>query len=554
MPKLTAAEWIERDAANQWARYAEGKGRLLPAPKADDFVSHEEYTAALNGRRVLCRREHHEGGDATRLLHPDEYYPRNKECKGCTSREKKAKTATKITVYDTAEAWFAVAASWTSEKHPELEIGYCPVPKAAQFATTLEFERAVVLHKAHDKKYHAAIRNLQSVKDRENRRRREEYAGMKQTTAGRKALSDKRKRDNDNKKARRVAIAERGELVCPVGPHGVTEEELLFCPVEDLGMDDYKGTLGRDVRRGVCKKHFQKCVLRYRRHNAKPERKAYNKEQEIKDRVKAVRRKWKLDNRKRYNDTVNAHRRKTPALQKRRNMQSAAYRALPDNAFHIRIAQTKWAARTRGIAYKLSEEKEKELFSLDARCFYCDAAPKGVRPLGANQIDHSAKLLSDENVVACCKPCSFARGGLSVPTFLVACGNIVRFQEDQIANAEPIAYVMGDGTNDRGIHLHGTTYAELMRRAEQGNMRVEITKEEHRQMQYFASCYLCGLRAIPPTGSDPVGLPLGIDRYDNKEGYTRTNCRPCCTCCNMMKNTSSFENFVARCQRIVNKS
>jgi hypothetical protein len=49
------------------------------------------------------------------------------------------------------------------------------------------------------------------------------------------------------------------------------------------------------------------------------------------------------------------------------------------------------------------------------------------------------------------------------------------------------------------------------------------------------SCYYCGEK-LPITGS-------GVDRKDNLLNYTESNCVPCCTICNKMKNTMTVEEF-----------
>lgn len=44
----------------------------------------------------------------------------------------------------------------------------------------------------------------------------------------------------------------------------------------------------------------------------------------------------------------------------------------------------------------------------------------------------------------------------------------------------------------------------------------------------------------------------GIDRVDNAEGYTQSNSAPCCEQCNRMKLDYSLEEFLSKCQKIVN--
>jgi len=42
----------------------------------------------------------------------------------------------------------------------------------------------------------------------------------------------------------------------------------------------------------------------------------------------------------------------------------------------------------------------------------------------------------------------------------------------------------------------------------------------------------------------------GVDRVNNKIGYRVDNCVPCCSVCNIMKNTLGVADFLAHVQRI----
>ena len=131
----------------------------------------------------------------------------------------------------------------------------------------------------------------------------EQYVEDNETEEGREKLRKKMKQDQENKTKRMLKPAAEGMCTCPVGPHEAPEADFFFDPVEDLGMTNYKGSRDRTVRRGVCKKHFCKTVMRTRRFNAKPTRKLYNHQREQLVWVKDRRKQWKSDNRKHYNTT-----------------------------------------------------------------------------------------------------------------------------------------------------------------------------------------------------------------------------------------------------------
>jgi hypothetical protein len=211
-----------------------------------------------------------------------------------------------------------------------------------------------------------------------------------------------------------------------------------------------------------------------------------------------------------------------------------AYQARPEKAYRIRVMHTRFKAKERGMTYALSEAREKELFSLDARCHHCGAAPQGVKPLGADRLDPDAREYTDDGVVPCCKPCNFARGGLPLADFYRACRNVAAYQRDGVPATEKIAFPVG-----KQIRKYGVTFATCKARAATKKMAFELTKEAHARLQNESACYLCGV-----TGG------LGIDRKDNTQGYTLANSFPCCTCCNMMKNKESFDAFVSMCSRV----
>ena len=55
-------------------------------------------------------------------------------------------------------------------------------------------------------------------------------------------------------------------------------------------------------------------------------------------------------------------------------------------------------------------------------------------------------------------------------------------------------------------------------------------------------CFYCG----------NINNTLGIDRVDNNIGYTKENAVSCCGICNIMKMSSTFEDFINRCHLISN--
>lgn len=498
-PYATAEEWIDADAAWQQRLYDTGgkKPRLSEPPLTMFHGNAEEHAKAVKGRMRVCFESGHPENHS-RLLAPVDMNPSNNTCKVCWRMKTNANAEARRPVYKTAEEW------WESSTRRE--------PKEKQFATTEEYARAKTMH----------------------------------DDDGREKLRKKMKQDQENKKKRMMKPAAEGMCKCPVGPHDAPEADFFFDPVEDLGMTDYKGSRDRTVRRGVCKKHFCKTVMRTRRFNAKPTRKLYNHQREQLVWVKDKRKQWKSDNREHYNTTRRLFFKNNPDKAKVRALACAEYQKDAENAYRLRVLQTMWRARKDGISFELTEGKMRELFSLDARCFHCGVGPKGVRPLGLDQHVHTVKVYGDNTVWPCCKTCNFSRGGLTIDAFRQACRNIVAYQDNGVANTVSIPYVLG-AKGRYCVKRCGISYAMVIYRAIKHGWNVEFTKEEHDTMRFHSQCYLCGL-----VGTRDI--PLGVDRVDNAQHYTRDNSRPCCTCCNMMKKTSLFNAFVKRCRDIVTQA
>lgn len=531
----SAAAWVADDIAWQHGVYE--SNQKLQARVYGEFASEEVHQEALAQRKRLCTLSGHAGD---RVLEPGEYH-KSGRCKVCHSAEvqanKRAKNAAEgilPVVYATAEEFMADKASTTCEKHPELNIGYCPAPKEKQFHDPGEYAKAVQLRKAHNTEYMRAIRTLPQCKDRDNKQKRDKYAEDNKTEEGRKKLEEKSERDQQNKRARMQAPVQPTMQRCPVGPHDAPEEDFLFDPVADGILPDYKGEPGRRVHK-YCKYHFAGNVRKSRVHNAKPERKQYNRDRETLERVKAVRKRWKEVNREHWNTWLRNRRANNSELREDLRRRCEAYQTVPENAYRIRVNQTKWSAMTRGIAYELSEAKEKELFSLHAECYHCGIKAVGPRPLGPDRLDPDAKAYTDDGTVSCCKPCNFARASMPVDVFHKACANVARYQQIGVPAKEKLTFTREKQMRD------GVPFSSLVYIARRKNIVVEITKERHNELQN-SLCYLCGV-----TGR------LGVDRNDSLQGYTETNSFPCCTCCNLMKNKFTFDDFVAQCCRVAAK-
>ncbi len=93
-------------------------------------------------------------------------------------------------------------------------------------------------------------------------------------------------------------------------------------------------------------------------------------------------------------------------------------------------------------------------------------------------------------------------------------------------------------------HTQRGKYSALVSRCNKHNLNLEIDFEQFKEYFWDKNCYYCG---------DKILTKTGIDRVDNKIGYTMDNCVPCCSKCNVMKHILSKSDFFSHIQKIYNK-
>lgn len=189
------------------------------------------------------------------------------------------------------------------------------------------------------------------------------------------------------------------------------------------------------------------------------------------------------------------------------------------------------SAEARGIPYELTDDQFKVLSFGD--CFYCGhKAQKGALN-GIDRLDSALPYIID-NVRSCCSDCNMSKGTLSLKLFIVNCARVAHFHtlsNDALALIDNIPYSSPGGSS----------FNIYLRRARRKNFEFALSEQDYDAI-VTRNCYLCGNRP------DPI---CGIDRKDNKFGYTLENSEPCCYNCNMLKRETPLSQFVTRCIRIV---
>jgi len=96
-------------------------------------------------------------------------------------------------------------------------------------------------------------------------------------------------------------------------------------------------------------------------------------------------------------------------------------------------------------------------------------------------------------------------------------------------------------------------FGKYKRRAQKNNIEFSLSKEEFQNL-IIQDCTYCG---DPPvercTSESCINGTIkanGLDRSDNKLGYTTTNAIPCCSVCNRFKLDYTKEEFLNHMKRI----
>lgn len=93
-------------------------------------------------------------------------------------------------------------------------------------------------------------------------------------------------------------------------------------------------------------------------------------------------------------------------------------------------------------------------------------------------------------------------------------------------------------SNEKGRKLSGK-FKDYKRGAIKRNHEFLLTKED---FQKFVN--------VPCNYCNDYLIEVGIDRVDNRKGYTMKNCVPCCKICNVMKKELEVGFFLEQCKKI----
>lgn len=181
--------------------------------------------------------------------------------------------------------------------------------------------------------------------------------------------------------------------------------------------------------------------------------------------------------------------------------------------------------------WELSNDIAKKLFLEE--CHYCG---KIANETNFNGIDRKKpnEPYNLNNCVACCETCNFMKQQLNYDNFI----NIIHHLA--------LKYKINNNIENEHYELFkfplNVTYYKYHHGAIERKLEFTLTKEDFESI-IINNCYYC--KSKPTKYS-------GIDRFDNNEGYTLENCVPCCTTCNFLKHTLSYDDFILQINKIYN--
>lgn len=96
--------------------------------------------------------------------------------------------------------------------------------------------------------------------------------------------------------------------------------------------------------------------------------------------------------------------------------------------------------------------------------------------------------------------------------------------------------------NDKNSKNLSNWFSLYKNNAKRRKISFKLTKDEFKNLVRL-NCFYCGEQASPING---------IDRLNNKLGYSIENCVTSCKWCNIMKFVYSKQEFIEKCIKIVN--
>ena len=99
-------------------------------------------------------------------------------------------------------------------------------------------------------------------------------------------------------------------------------------------------------------------------------------------------------------------------------------------------------------------------------------------------------------------------------------------------------------------YIHGNQhYSNYKRGAKSRNYEFKLSLDEFIKIVQ-RNCHYCNAKPRLQKIKNIEFYASGVDRVDNKKGYFKSNCVPCCTECNLMKGKSTYLKFKNKIKEI----
>lgn len=294
----------------------------------------------------------------------------------------------------------------------------------------------------------------------------------------------------------------------------------------------------------LCKKHFeiQKKIEatrpkdRIRKDNRtkeQPREKSRKEREEHPDRL--YERYTKSREKKLLEDPVGYRKRNAENQRKRRERlglsgeSTRRYKTNPKDKYRV----YKTYAKEKNYDFDITFEEFEKILKSD--CYYCGCTRNKILN-GIDRLDNTVGYIKG-NVVPACKICNYMKNSLNEATFILMCMHIATV--NKFYKTKEFFNIFN---NYQGVPYNRYKIRALNIK----NIPFEISEEEFNKFRNTCSCYICKRNS----NNDHRN---GIDRINNKEGYTLDNCRSCCADCNFMKKDMDHDDFLLQCGLIAHQ-
>jgi len=181
-------------------------------------------------------------------------------------------------------------------------------------------------------------------------------------------------------------------------------------------------------------------------------------------------------------------------------------------------------AKERNLEFNITFEQYEIL--VKNHCYYCNA----IQERGFNGIDRKASHIGYliENCVSCCQMCNYMKGPLSVTVFINRIEHILTQQN--LINGKLFPHCFANHKK--------SSFVQYRTRAINFGREFLLSEIDYDNITKNP-CYICG--KLNDSNNEN-----GIDRLDNKKGYSLDNVNACCAECNYMKIDYSFGNMIQK--------